>query len=115
MPPREVVFRIGSEFLGSSFCPWDYLSRPESRGKKPFGGWLGPQRVGFSLAHIHPLFFVTGAHSASLIIGWLVPAGIYAIVRRKNVSGLDLGMILVALLVAVAIIVPNNFFAGLQR
>jgi hypothetical protein len=62
----------------------------------------GPQMVGFSLGHIHPLFFITGALSAYLMVVWLVPAGIYAVVRRKNVSGIDLAMIITGILVAIA-------------
>src|SRR5216684_8669939 len=75
----------------------------------------GPQMVGFSLGHIHPLSFITGALSAYLIVAWLVPAGIYAIVRRKNVSGMDLAMILIGIFVAVTIIIPDKLFAGSRR
>lgn len=75
----------------------------------------GSQMVGFSLMHIHPLFFVGGSLSALLILAWLVPAGIYGVVRRKNVSGPDLVMILIAILVAVAMFVPDDFFAGSRR
>ena len=75
----------------------------------------GPQRVGFSLGHIHPLFFITGALSAYLVVAWLVPAGIYAIVRRKNVSGMDLAMILIGIFLAVTIIIPDELFAGSRR
>jgi hypothetical protein len=75
----------------------------------------GPQMIGFSLGHIHPLFFITGALSAYLIVAWLMPAGIYAIVRRKNTSGMDLAMILVGIFVAVTIIIPDDLFAGSRR
>jgi len=71
--------------------------------------------VGFSLGHIHPLFFITGALSACLMVVWLAPAGIYAIVRRKNVSGIDLAMIFVGMLVAAALIIPDDLFAGTRR
>jgi hypothetical protein len=75
----------------------------------------GPQMVGFSLMHIHPLFFITGTLSAYLIVAWLVPAGTYAVVRRKNVSGMDLAMILIALFVAITIIIPDDLFAVSRR
>jgi hypothetical protein len=71
--------------------------------------------IGFSLGHIHPLFFITGALSAYLIVACLVPAGIYAIVRRKNASGMDLAMILVGIFVAVTIIISDDLFAGSRR
>jgi hypothetical protein len=71
--------------------------------------------VGFSLGHIHPLFFITGALSAYLVVAWSVPAGIYAIVRRKNVSGMDLAMILIGIFLAVTIIIPDELFASSRR
>ena len=75
----------------------------------------GPQMVGFSVGHIHPLFFITGALSAYLIVAWLLPAGIYAIVRRKNVSRMDPVMILIGIFVAVTIMIPDELFVSSRR
>ena len=71
--------------------------------------------VGFSLFHIHPLFAIAGGLSDYLMILWLVPAGVYAVVRRRNVSAIDLAMIFIGILVAVALMIPDDLFVGSRR
>ena len=71
----------------------------------------GPQMVGFSLAHIHPDFFILGLLSAGMLMLWLLPAAIYAYRRREDASALDLLMILAAALVTVVMLIPDTLFA----
>jgi len=72
----------------------------------------GPQAVGFSLMHIHPGFSIAGILCASLLMLWLIPAAAYAIRRRKFISAVDIFMVFVALFVAAAMFIPDNFFAS---
>lgn len=72
----------------------------------------GPQMVGFSLMHIHPGFFFVGALCAFALMLWLIPALVYLILRRNQVSGFDIGMVIVALFITVAIITPDTLFAS---
>ena len=71
----------------------------------------GPQMVGFSLMHIHPVFAIIGMVSCLAVMVWLLAAIPYAIARRKIISVADVGMVICAVLVAVAIIIPDTFFA----
>jgi len=71
----------------------------------------GPQMVGFSLWHIYPGLAVVGTLFSLALIVWLLPAVPYAIVRREELSIVDVGMIAWAMFVAAAIVVPDNFFA----
>jgi hypothetical protein len=81
--------------------------------EKTFLTWdQGPQMIGFSLLHIHPMFAVLGGLCAYLLILWLVPALIYVIVRRKNISVADIVMILTGLFIAVAMAIPDTYFAN---
>jgi hypothetical protein len=66
--------------------------------------------VGFSLMHIHPVFAIVGMMCCLAMMAWLLPAVPYAIVRRKIISVADIAMIACAVLVAVAIVIPDNFF-----
>ena len=72
----------------------------------------GPQMVGFSLAHIHPMFFVLGVISAYALILWLAPALFYLAVRRKTISRVDAVMVAVALFVLAAVITPDTLLAS---
>jgi hypothetical protein len=73
----------------------------------------GPQMVGFSLVHIHPLFFVSGVLCCYALVLWLMVAAVNLIVRRKSgISSFDIGMVLVAVFVIVVMLVPDNFFAA---
>jgi hypothetical protein len=71
----------------------------------------GPQMVGFSLMHIHPIFAIVGMLFCLAVMVWLLPAIPFAIARRKIISLADVAMVACALFVAVAIVIPNNFFA----
>jgi len=72
----------------------------------------GPQMVGFSLMHIHPGFSFLGVLCACALMLWVIPALIYLILRRKQISGLDICMVVVALFVTVAIVTPDTLFAS---
>jgi len=71
----------------------------------------GPQAVGFSLFHIHPLFAIVGALCCFSTMLWLLPAVVHAVRRRRDISLLDGVMLALSLFVAVAIILLGTFFA----
>ncbi len=72
----------------------------------------GPQMVGFSLMHIHPMFFIGGMLCCIALILWLVPAAAFLIAHRNRISGSDIAMIGSALFAAAAMFVPDAFFAS---
>jgi hypothetical protein len=71
----------------------------------------GPQLVGFSLMHMHPLFAIAGMLFSLGVMIWLLAAIAYAIARRRKATTADFAMISAALLVAIAILIPDTFFA----
>lgn len=71
----------------------------------------GPQMVGFSLMHIHPMFFLTGLLCCWFLMLWLVLAVIYMF-AHKRIPLPDAIMVAVAIFVAVAMLTPDTFFAG---
>jgi hypothetical protein len=71
----------------------------------------GPQMVGFSLLHIHPLLAIAGALCSFSIMLWLLPSAVIAVRRRREISLLDGVMLALSLFVVVAIVLPDNFFA----
>lgn len=71
----------------------------------------GPQMVGFSLMHIHPLFGIVGIICSLLLMLWLIPALIYVILRRHVCSKAEIAMVVLSLLETVAIILPDTLFA----
>jgi len=71
----------------------------------------GPQMVGFSLMHIHPMFAIVGFISSLSVMLWLLPAMLYSIVRRRRIGIMDVAMITCAIFVTFAIVTPDNFFA----
>jgi hypothetical protein len=71
----------------------------------------GPQMVGFSMMHIHPLIAIGGMLGCLAVMLWLLPAIPYAIVRRRAIGVMDVAMIACSLLVAAAVVIPDNFFA----
>jgi hypothetical protein len=71
----------------------------------------GPQMVGFSLVHIHPMFFLTGLLCSWFLMLWLVPALIYMIVLRDSIRSFEIAMVAVAVFVAAAVLIPDTFFA----
>ncbi len=70
----------------------------------------GAQSVGFSLMHIHPMFFFAGVLFSTLLMLWLVPGAFYLIKRWKSHSTADVAMVVLSALVALAIIIPDDFF-----
>jgi hypothetical protein len=67
--------------------------------------------VGFSLMHIHPTFAVIGVLSCIALMLWMLPAIYFLIARWKIVGFADVAMVILAVLVVAAVIVPDNFFA----
>jgi hypothetical protein len=45
-----------------------------------------------------------------MLILWLAPASIYAIVRRNKISSVDIAMILRGVFAAVVMALPDTFF-----
>jgi hypothetical protein len=70
----------------------------------------GPQMVGFSLMHIHPVFAVFGILCCLAVMIWIVAAIPFAISRRGSISIADVGMFVCALFVTASVAVPDNFF-----
>jgi hypothetical protein len=54
--------------------------------------------------HIHPTFALTGAVCCYLLMLWLVPATVFATIRRKSFSAKDGVMFSLCMLVAVVIV-----------
>jgi hypothetical protein len=71
----------------------------------------GPQMVGFSLMHIHPFIAILGMVSCLTVMVWLFAAVPYAVIRRKIITLADVAMVSCSVLVAFAVVVPDNFFA----
>ena len=71
----------------------------------------GPQAVGFSLTHIHPVFSIAGIISCCLLMLWLIPAIINLVRHWKIRSKADVAMVALCLFVTLAIVVPDTFFA----
>jgi hypothetical protein len=65
--------------------------------------------------HIRPMFAVTGALASFLFMAWLLPAGFYTLAGRKSISPADVAMFLLALIVAIVIITPDDFFVRPAR
>jgi hypothetical protein len=61
--------------------------------------------------HIHPLFAIIGFLSCVVLLGWPLVALAFLVARRKRVSLADCVMCGSALFVAVAIMIPDTFFA----
>jgi len=62
--------------------------------------------VGFSLAHLHPLFFFSGALCSYFLILWLLIAVTLVIKRWKSVSSVDMVMVFLSMFVALVIVIP---------
>ena len=74
----------------------------------------GPQMVGFSLLHVHPLFAIAGALSVLGIFVWSLIAVVLIAMRRKHVSRGEVGMLLCAVLIIVAMVLPDTLFAHVR-
>jgi hypothetical protein len=74
----------------------------------------GPQAIGFSLMHVHPFFSIAGILCSCMLMLWLIPALCYVIFRWRMCSKTDIAMVLLCLLVMVAIVLPDTFFAHLK-
>ena len=72
----------------------------------------GPQAVGFSLMHIHPLFSIVGMLCSFSIMLLLIPSAVYAIRRRRHLSRLDGLMLMCSVFITAAIILPGAFVAA---
>ena len=68
--------------------------------------------VGFALWHIHPGFALAGTLCSLAIAIWLLIAVPYAIVRRIDIEPSDWLMLAGAVMVILALAVPDTFFAG---
>ena len=66
----------------------------------------GPQAIGFSMMHIHPLLAMAGILSCYVLMTWLVPAVILVAIRWKSSSKAEIAMVAVCVLVTLAIVLP---------
>ncbi len=71
----------------------------------------GPQMVGFSLWHIHPLVATIGLLSLWALMAWSAAAFAFVALRRKRVTPFEIAMFISALFVIVAMAIPDTFFA----
>lgn len=71
----------------------------------------GPQMVGFSLFHAHPLFAITGLLSIYGLIAWSVAALVFLIVRRKHVTPIEIAMFILSAFVVLVLVIPDTYFA----
>ncbi len=71
----------------------------------------GPQMVGFSLMHTDPLFAIVGGLFAFGLMVWLVPAVVFLIMRRRNITWPDVAMVGTGAFVTATILLPDTFFA----
>ncbi len=100
--------RLGWLFL----APIGFLFAARIAWEKTVWTWTrGPEAVGFSLMHIHPFFSIAGIMCCVLLMLWIVPALIYVISRWRSSSKTDIAMVGLALLVTLAIVLPDTFFA----
>ena len=81
--------------------------------EKTFLTWLrGPQMIGFSLMHVHPMFFLGGLLCSYGFILWLITATIYLIKGGMKATKLDAAMYLLGLFIVLALVVPDFAFAS---
>jgi len=66
--------------------------------------------VGFSTMHIHPMLIVGVLCSSQSCSGFA--SAFYAIKRWQTLSPLDGRMVVSSLLIAIAIVLPDTFFAA---
>jgi len=64
--------------------------------------------------HIHPFFSIAGITCCVLLMIWLIPALCYIVFRWGIKSKADIAMVVLSLLVTVAIVLPDTFFAQLK-
>jgi len=67
--------------------------------------------VGFSLMHIHPVFFLIGALCSYWLLLWLAIAIVFMAKGRIMHPMKDMLMVALCLFVLVALIVPDQAFA----
>lgn len=70
----------------------------------------GPQMVGFSLWHTHPLLGLVGLLSSAALALWLLIAIPIVIARRHNLEIWDLLVLACSLFVMIALSLPDTFF-----
>ena len=71
--------------------------------------------VGFSMVHLHPLFFLSGLLCSYCSILWLILAAIFLIKARKRPLWLDMEMIGLFLFVFLALAVPDFAFVSSHK
>jgi hypothetical protein len=103
----------GLRLLWLCFAPVATLFAARVAWEKTILTWeQGPQMVGFSMMHIHPIFSVLGVLCCFAIMLWLLPSAVYVVRRRRNISLIDGVMFVSSLLITVAIVLPDTFFAA---
>jgi hypothetical protein len=69
----------------------------------------GEQMIGFSLAHVYPVFFLVGLLCSWVLMGWLLVAIVYLIRARLRVAWYDYAMVAGSLFVCLALFLPHDF------
>jgi hypothetical protein len=93
-------------------APFALLFATRIAWEKTFLPWArGPQMVGFSLMHIHPVFFLIGALCSYWLLLWLAIAIVFMAKGRIMPPMKDMLMVALCLFVLVALIVPDQAFA----
>ena len=96
-------------------APFSVLLAVRVMWEKTVWTWIrGPQMVGFSLLHVHPLFAIAEALSVLGIFVWSLIAVVLIAMRRKHVSRGEVGMLLCAVLIIVAMVLPDTLFAHVR-
>ncbi len=96
------------------FCaPFATLLAARIGWEKTVWTWTrGPQMVGFSLWHLHPLFALIGVLSFWMLLVWSVLAFVFVVVRRNRSTAAEIAMFVCAVFVVVAMTLPDAFFAS---
>jgi hypothetical protein len=80
--------------------------------------WLtardGEQMIGFSIAHIHPLFFIAGVLSTIALAIWSLPAFVYMVRAKLKIPAYGYLMVLGSGLAIAAIFLPDNLGLSLR-
>ena len=114
--PAHVAGSSIPQWLGATWAGLCIVGLPFAgriAWEKTFLTWSrGPQMAGFSMLHIHPVFSIVGMLACMLLMVWLLPALIYVFLRRRDLAWPDIAMLLIAGLITIAIVIPDDFFAA---
>jgi hypothetical protein len=116
----SIFYEYGAEcssrglwILWLCFAPLEIAFAARVAWEKTVWTWeRGPQAVGFSLMHIHPIVGMLCSFSIMLL---LIPSAVYAMRRRRHLSILDGLMLMCSVFITAAITPPDAFFTGKSK